>query len=499
MHVDTVQLLNFKSFEDSGQLKLGRVTVLVGPNNAGKSAVLQALYAMQQGLSLDTSYVRVGADTASIELRLVDVPEKHPLYAGTTGRTPLSILLNQNGVHLRKGDADKKQGAEQLAQIDPEHHVVPHLSRRKVPNYQEDVRQEYGVTVSPNFHFLAAKLARIGTPGFPGHDEYRAACEAILGFVVVAVPSTNGQKPGVVVDQHRSIGIEAMGEGVPNIVGLLTDLTLSDGKLFLIEELENDLHPKALKALLGLIATSSIKNQFVVSTHSSLVVRHLASLDESVLYYVDAQPGQIPPLSEIRRVGPDPAERREVLADLGYELRDFDLWDGWLILEESSAERIVRDYLVPWFAPELRRVRTLAAGGNSHVEPTFHDFHRLVRFMHLEQAYQSRTWVVIDGDQQGQAIINNLKKTFGPTWDASQFRTFDQPAFEMYYPEPFSGEAQVVLAMPNGKEKRNAKLELLERVRAWADSELDEARAAFETSAAPVIELLREIESRIMQ
>ena len=41
-----------------------------------------------------------------------------------------------------------------------------------------------------------------------------------------------------------------MGEGVANIVGLLVDLCLAENKLFLIEEPENDIHPKALKGLL---------------------------------------------------------------------------------------------------------------------------------------------------------------------------------------------------------------------------------------------------------
>ena len=73
------------------------------------------------------------------------------------------------------------------------------------------------------------------------------------------------------------------------------------------------------------------------------------------------------PRSHIREVDATPAARIEVLRRLGYELSDFELWDGWLILEESSAEVIVR-YLIPWFVPRLARIRTVAAGGTSKVE-----------------------------------------------------------------------------------------------------------------------------------
>ena len=53
-------------------------------------------------------------------------------------------------------------------------------------------------------------------------------------------------------------------------------------------------------------------------------------------------------------------ERRNALERLGYDLSDYDLWKAWLILEESSAERLIREYLIPWFIPELQgRLRRL--------------------------------------------------------------------------------------------------------------------------------------------
>ena len=70
-----------------------------------------------------------------------------------------------------------------------------------------------------------------------------------------------------------------MGDGVPNVVGLLADLALTKGKMFLIEEPENDLHPSALKALLELVEDGATHNQIVVSTHSNIVARHLGSCE----------------------------------------------------------------------------------------------------------------------------------------------------------------------------------------------------------------------------
>ncbi|ARU22344.1 membrane protein [Ralstonia solanacearum] len=225
--------------------------------------------------------------------------------------------------------------------------------------------------VSSNMSNLAAKLSRISNRSFPGSDNYARACEAILGFVVTAVPSQNGQQPGIYLPSREVVPIDQMGEGVPNIVALLVDLTLSSGKLFLVEEPENDLHPEALKALLDLMVESSQRNQFVVSTHSNIVVRHLGAVEASRVFHVSAPKGELPTTAEIEEVPNTPQARLNVLRELGYSFSDFDLWDGWLIVEESSAERIIRDYLIRWFAPKLSRVRTLAANGTGNVEATF--------------------------------------------------------------------------------------------------------------------------------
>lgn len=154
--------------------------------------------------------------------------------------------------------------ASQIAGVDPKHFIVPFLSKRKTAHYQEDVRSEHALRVNSDLSYLAAKLSRIANPGFPEYRSYSSACDEILGFVVTATPSANGQRPGMYLPDRQIIPIDQMGEGVPSIVSLLADLAVSKGKLFLIEEPENDLHPRALKALLDLIIESSQANQFVI-------------------------------------------------------------------------------------------------------------------------------------------------------------------------------------------------------------------------------------------
>jgi hypothetical protein len=497
MRVVDLEIENFRSFVNSGQLRLGRMSVFIGPNNAGKSSVLKALYLMQGGA--DLADVRVGAQASSIRINLEDIGESD-FWNRKKGKSwgRLAISLNANGNHqLHLGTEPNNNGprVESMPMREPDHFIVPYFSRRKTASYMTEVNTANAVAIDADFSRLTAKLSRLGNPSFPGYKKYAQTSEEILGFIVSAIPAEHGQVPGIYLPDGRTLPMAQMGEGVPNIVGLLADLAQSNGKLFLIEEPENDLHPEALKALLELILESSQTNQVVVSTHSNIVARYLASTEDSKLYYVTSETGDLPPVAQVEEVESTPAARLKVLRELGYSFSDFDLWDGWLILEESSAERIIRDYLIPWFAPKLTRVRTISAGGNSQVEPTFQDFFRLVRFTHLEDAYRDAAWVLVDGDEDGRGIVADLRSKF-PDWSENRFDCFDAPNFETYYPAEFSDKVSSALRL-RGREKRESKRVLLEEVRAWLDEDETRGRTALGASASSVIERLQQIEVQL--
>lgn len=504
MRVDSLRLRNLRSFEDSGAIPLGQMNVLIGANNAGKSSVLRALYLMQDGAGTPWADVRVGSSTALVEAFVSDSDMQQPFDNLRDGRGRLTISMRTDP-DRRNGDfvmaiyplnSTSGQGVQAIRSVDPYHYIIPYLSKRKTATYMEDVRQQYAMQVTPNMSNLAAKLSRVTSRSFPGGELYEAACREILGFVVTAVPSENGQRPGIYLPNRDILPIDQMGEGVPNIVALLVDLTLSSGKLFLIEEPENDLHPEALKALLDLMVESSQKNQFVVSTHSNIVVRHLGAVANSKVFHVQAEKGQLPTTARIEEVPNNPQARLDVLRQLGYSFTDFDLWSGWLIVEESSAERIIRDYLIRWFAPRLSRVRTLAANGTSNVEATFADFDRLMRFAHLEPIYSNAAWVRVDADASGQAVVQKLRNSY-KTWDEDHFACFSKEQFEHYYPAHFAEKVEQALAITDRQKKRDAKRELLDEVRKWLDEDEARGRAALELSAKDVIEQLQHIEAQL--
>lgn len=502
MKITSLQLSNFRSFEAMGPIDLGQMNILVGPNNSGKTSILRALHLLQQGCMSAFPEVRVNSTKADVIIGFVENDVSKFLWTGMDSgffRIEVSSGDRNTGntlLWVMAGTGNTTAINQQIPNLEPNHFIVPYLSKRKATYYQEDVRNEHALRVTNDMSYLSARLSRLANPGFPDYERYSKTCSAILGFVVTAVPSMNGQRPGVYLPDRQTIPLDQMGEGVPNIVALLADLALSKGKLFLIEEPENDLHPQALKALLDLIVDSAKTNQFVISTHSNIVVRHLASIENSKLFNITSEAGRLPPVATVREVEPTVEARLQVLRDLGYSFSDFDLWDGWLILEESSAERIIRDYLIPWFTPKLSRIRTIATGGSSQVEPTFTDFNRLVRFTHLEEAYRDVVWVRIDGDDDGKKIIEQLQKKYS-SWDNESFKCFSSTQFELYYPTVFQDRITAVLSMPKGQSKRDAKRNLLDEVRAWLDADTQRGRDALEISASEIISELRLFESKL--
>ena len=284
----------------------------------------------------------------------------------------------------------------------------------------------------------------------PAAQEYKNACFEILGYRISTISSPNGKKAALVINNIDHISITSMGEGIVNIIGLIADMCLAKDKIFLIEELENDIHPKALKGLLKLIVEKSKTNQFFISTHSNIIVKYLGAETETKIFNVSMKYDKIStpiPTSSVVEVSENEEERRLLLEELGYEFNDFGLWDAWLFLEESSAERIIKDYLIPWFCPKLKnKLRTYSSSSSSEVEVKFKDFNNLFVFLHLTPSYKNKAWVIIDAGGEENEIIKKMKTYYVKNngWNDNNFQQFSKHNFEEYYPAEFQKEFQEI-------------------------------------------------------
>lgn len=491
MVFNKLRVRGYRSIEDSGELPLGPITVVVGRNNTGKSALLRAIYLLQENSPFRVEDVRFEHDATVVSLWIegnVDMPNAAGIaievsdYIETTrrgNRSEITSPNNNSGLHL-------------WLSREPYNLIYPVLSTRRVHRAtEEQIRAEQVRTVQPDDGNIVARLSDLLNSSLPEAKKFAEYCRSILNVELNLIPGQNGQSIGVRVDRLRSIGLDSMGTGISTALNLLISMAWARGKVFLIEEPETDLHPHALKLLLDAIIASSKENQFIISTHSNIVVTRLGG-DSNTVVLRTTSDGNLPPTSSFE-VATGPDARIDILQELGYELADLDLGEGWIFFEESSAERLTRQFLIPWFAPGLRKLRTLAATGASRLEPLAKDFSEMFVFAHLEKLYRHRAWVIADGDRAGLDAVASLKASF-PGWPEDHFLNWSEDNFERYYPHYFAVEVKLVLDEKNRKTKRAMKKDLLNKVIDWILEDEELAKGEFEASASSPIEQLRAIE-----
>jgi predicted ATPase len=487
MKVTRVQIQNVRCFKDEDlQLSLG-INVIVGPNNNGKTTLLNCISVLQQPRYISDHYKRIGTTHGTVRIWLDSL-----LYSGINNHVNNYFTATNNAQLQGFQDSVLRANVNPLPNTEPKNFIIPYQSKRKVGGYSEEIALGQLSQVTGTLSNLYAKIDRISNPEFqPAYEEYVTACDEILGFRVSTVSSGNGKKAAYIIKNDENIPIDMMGEGISNLLGLIVDLCRVENKLFIIEEPENDIHPRALKSLLDLIVKKSDRNQFIITTHSNIVVRHLGAAPDSKLYNIEMSFIDRIPTSSVNLVD-SPEKRRLVLEDLGYELFDYDLWDYWIFFEESSAERIFRDFLIPWFAPQLQhRVRTFSARSVNQVALKFEDFNRLFVFLHLQETYRNRVWVVVDGGDMESSIIEKLADKYEPSgWDRGQFRQFQKHDFEEYYPERFSAEATMAINEQDKKKKLILKKNLLDKVIEFCTGDEKLAKQEFQSSAAELIDFL---------
>lgn len=541
MYVSSLSLLNIRSYQKV-ELNLSKsINLLVGNNNSGKSTIIKSLFKLQNihSLGIDDirksfSYGRIFIDIEDVSVKEREIFEliqkEKPIVFPNTDKVKVLFGIYTSLVETKKGQEalfidlnnrfeldetgklkvfDKDNAEIQFMEFGSlpnlETHnnfIYPFFAKRKTNYYQNQLGAKEAFYVGEDLRNITSKIQKISNPSHPKHKQFIKSIDEILGFGIGVIPHGDNQSnTGIFVGNNTVIPIDSMGEGVVNILGLIVLLLTEDRKLYLIEELENDIHPKALKKLLDLILEKSKQNQFVISTHSNIVVKYLG-IESSKIFHLQWKPyEQAPadnlPTTSIEELKNDPIEKIKLLEELGYDVFDFDLYKSYLIFEESSAEALVRDFLIPAFCPSLKdKIKTIAASGADDIEPRFHDFLRLFVFIHQNPVYASRAWVMADGDEAGKRNIEKLRAAF-PTWAPEHFISFSKNNIEEFYPKQFQAEFETINSIADKTKKRQQKIDFTKRVLDWIEINPEQAITDFSTGASEIIGHLKAIESVI--
>ncbi len=535
MYVKQLRLVNIRSFKDTTIEFYPGINLLVGHNNSGKSTIIKSLYKLQDFESIGLDDVRKKANigrlltiiddinanekshfpvfkngeesetAVNVHFEMSTLKSKPTLNGSFHFRPSIQHIIKEDGEVFFPGRPDTNMAARVQFNSFPQNHgnfIYPFFSNRKTRFYNTQFAgQSEPFSILNNLGNITSKIQDITNESNTQNKIFRKLVKDILGFPIGAIPhGANHSNTGVFVDSSTTIAIENMGEGVVNILGLLVMLLTNDRKLYLIEEMENDIHPAALKKLLNLIIEKSYKNQFIISTHSNIVVKYLG-IKNSKIFQTVWKPYQKVrndrlPTSSVSEITTE-KERIRLLESLGYDLLDSDLYKGYLIFEESSAEAIIRDFLIPQFCPALHHsVKTVAAKGTGDLLNRVQALTALLVYIHQTPVYNERAWVIADGEASGRAAIETIKTNF-KSWPTEHFRTFSKENFEEFYPDIFKSKFEQIPKKGDRQKRQEAKKKLLHEVQNWIKENPDEAKAGFEISAAEVITILKEIEQKL--
>lgn len=265
MPLTRMEIIGYRGFRESGALDFAvpngergsGLTVITGPNNAGKSCILECLRARSGSETVSFTAGTRNADIESVEIKYI-----------VNGREELIKSIS-------KGSSESVRTG-----IDKAFHVFVLPSRRAFNPYfgkAEWTREQY---VSNSG--LPAQRASV-LSGF----EYRlfntlknpSAFNALLGEALGFEPlwtidqSDQGQYFLKFFNGKHAHSSDGMGEGIISVFAIVDSLYDSNpGDVVVIDEPELSLHPSLQKRVAAMLARFAGDRQIVVSTHSPYFV-----------------------------------------------------------------------------------------------------------------------------------------------------------------------------------------------------------------------------------
>lgn len=398
---------NFRSISTAYKLPLTDYTVIVGPNNEGKSNILKGL-----GLALtlltgnkQQRLRRPGVMSypyQRIERFDYDWERDFPINLQTTqpdGRSEFTCefeltdteldefrvktKINLNSalkakISIGKEDVKfdflmKGKGKEALnkKRLEISHFINEKLLLQYIPairtsdlaiNIVENLLERELSTLedNPEFKEVVKVITKLQQPIIK--KIAKSLKESISGFIpdVKNISIKNRENVGrlissscrVYIDDGIETDLQLKGDGVISLtaISLLQHFSkqgsLNKGLILLLEEPESHLHPKAIHNLKKVLNEISKTNQVIVTTHSPIIIERL-----QVKHNIIVQNGKASPATNVN----------EIRQSLGITMSD-NLSSAYLVLLVEGEEDVV--LLKPWLEEKSSKIKSAFANAS---------------------------------------------------------------------------------------------------------------------------------------
>lgn len=331
MWVRRIKLESYSSFADSGWIELARgLNVVVGENNAGKSALLAAIGGQLQNKphrnidrfrpgEVRKSRVQIDIETTTDELRrrLAAHDGGASTWINHANRSNLDLLQAQlqpgRGITLETevcgGTAITSRGPTfpEIANSETGRIIGLKLQEGKLTFSNKGTGKTDNIVeiFRPAFFNFSPQRVNIAKSGF-GHETKLSTDARNLPVVLAEL---QGSRPNIfdeietqvreivpsvarirvtpaphngfeilvwsdrtTTEREHAFSLEDCGTGVAQAIAIMTAVTTSDDSVIVVDEVNSFLHPGAVKRLLQICTSEYAEHQYVVSTHSAEVI-----------------------------------------------------------------------------------------------------------------------------------------------------------------------------------------------------------------------------------
>lgn len=332
--IHKIYFKNYKSFKDTNELELRPITVLIGKNSSGKSAIAKLPTLIENSLSgsfseplrLSNNGVELGAEfrdlvygrgsITKLTIGIESSDEKLELILGSEIRSSeISKILswnltNNSGSFFKEDDIDKFKGFL-LDSNDELYKTHFNLITDYIGPFRVLPKREYSEL---NY---TEKIDKVGIDGFNAYSiliQDGLTTEQLLIKKISEWYQDNFEGWGIKVNEDKapfyqieltrdfgkfSINLKDVGQGMAQMLPLITRafMKANNETLIIIEEPESHLHPAAHGNLAELFVDSlkGSNKRYLIETHSQnfvlrlrrLVAEKKLSKDAILIYYVD--------------------------------------------------------------------------------------------------------------------------------------------------------------------------------------------------------------------
>jgi len=393
VRIKSVRIRSYKSFEDTGTVKLGEhFTVLVGQNSAGKSAFLEAFATdrlphnphrgpkRHAAAPLPPSTLTFDLEVPGPEHKRAALARGSAHFASTEGigigildvhfaqtnryvlsYSPSSYTLDSR-LFDRQGSGRQDVQVSANADLFTGEFADPRISYRSPPI---DHTTEYVSSIFRQTTFVfRAERYNVGRSGMSGYEtllpdasnlpymllrlnrDYKAMerfqelVAEVLPFIRRVVVSAFGQEVEISIQSNPELRadlatpLNECGTGVAQVLAIIYVLVAYDAAQIVIDEPNSFLHPGATRRLLQILKRFA-NHQFILSTHAAEVI---SVLRPEVLLLLKWEPASGETVVTADS-GANVAHLRESLGELGASLTDVFGYDVVVFVEGPTEHR----------------------------------------------------------------------------------------------------------------------------------------------------------------